>query len=46
MQRATQHDGRFGAEAQHKFLGFRENGCRYFNILGPYGERPECCQIL
>lgn len=28
------------------FLNFWENGIRYFNILGPDGERLEFCQIL
>lgn len=28
------------------FLNFWENGCRYFNILGPDSERLEFCQIL
>lgn len=28
------------------FLPFWENGCKYFNILGPGGERLEFCQIL
>jgi catechol 2,3-dioxygenase-like lactoylglutathione lyase family enzyme len=33
-------------EAQPQFLNFWERGCRYFNILGPDGERLEFCQIL
>jgi catechol 2,3-dioxygenase-like lactoylglutathione lyase family enzyme len=28
------------------FLPFWENGCKYFNITGPYGERLEFNQIL
>jgi lactoylglutathione lyase len=28
------------------FLSFWENGCKYFNILGPDGERLEFNQIL
>ena len=28
------------------FLNFWEKGCKYFNILGPDGERLEFCQIL
>jgi hypothetical protein len=28
------------------YLPFWENGCKYFNILGPDGERLEFCQIL
>ena len=28
------------------FLPFWQNGCRYFNILGPNGERLEFNQIL
>ncbi|MEZ5103366.1 MAG: VOC family protein [Draconibacterium sp.] len=28
------------------FLNFWENGCKYFNILGPDKERLEFCQIL
>jgi len=33
-------------ETQPMFLNFWEKGCRYFNILGPDGERLEFCQIL
>ena len=33
-------------EAQPVFLNFWEKGCRYFNMLGPDGERLEFCQIL
>lgn len=33
-------------EAQPTFLNFWANGCRYFNIAGPDGERLEFCQIL
>ena len=33
-------------EAQPMFLNFWEKGCRYFNMLGPDGERLEFCQIL
>jgi catechol 2,3-dioxygenase-like lactoylglutathione lyase family enzyme len=28
------------------YLAFWEKGCKYFNILGPGGERLEFCQIL
>ena len=28
------------------FLSFRKNGCKYFNIIGPDGERLEFNQIL
>ena len=28
------------------YLNFWENGCKYFYILGPDGERLEFCQIL
>jgi catechol 2,3-dioxygenase-like lactoylglutathione lyase family enzyme len=28
------------------FLSFWKNGCKYFNITGPYGERLEFNQIL
>ena len=28
------------------YLPFWEKGCKYFNILGPGGERLEFCQIL
>ncbi len=28
------------------FLAFWQNGCKYFNITGPDGERLEFCQIL
>lgn len=28
------------------FLNFWDKGCKYFNILGPDGERLEFCQIL
>lgn len=33
-------------EPQPNFLSFWANGCRYFNIAGPDGERLEFCQIL
>lgn len=33
-------------EAQPMFLNFWERGCRFFNMLGPDGERLEFCQIL
>lgn len=33
-------------EAQPMFLNFWEKGCRFFNTLGPDGERLEFCQIL
>lgn len=33
-------------EAQPVFLPFWKNGCRYFNITGPDGERLEFNQIL
>lgn len=33
-------------EEQPVFLPFWENGCKYFNILGPNGERLEFNQIL
>jgi hypothetical protein len=33
-------------EEQPVFLPFWEKGCRYFNILGPDGERLEFNQIL
>ena len=33
-------------EPQPVFLAFWEKGCRYFNILGPDGERLEFNQIL
>lgn len=33
-------------EEQPVFLPFWEHGCRYFNILGPDGERLEFNQIL
>jgi len=33
-------------EEQPIFLPFWENGCKYFNILGPDGERLEFNQIL
>ncbi len=33
-------------EAQPLFLNFWARGCRYFNVLGPDGERLEFCQIL
>jgi len=33
-------------EDSPEFLNFWEKGCRYFNILGPDGERLEFCQIL
>lgn len=28
------------------YLNFWEKGCKYFNVLGPDGERLEFCQIL
>jgi len=33
-------------EAEPVFLAFWKNGCKYFNILGPDGERLEFNQIL
>lgn len=33
-------------EEEPVFLSFWENGCKYFNILGPDGERLEFNQIL
>jgi lactoylglutathione lyase len=33
-------------EAEPVFLAFWEKGCRYFNMLGPDGERLEFNQIL
>lgn len=33
-------------EAAPTFLNFWANGCRFFNIAGPDGERLEFCQIL
>lgn len=33
-------------EVSPVFLSFWKNGCRYFNIEGPDGERLEFCQIL
>ena len=33
-------------EEQPVFLPFWSNGCKYFNILGPDGERLEFNQIL
>ena len=33
-------------EDQPVFLNFWKNGCKYFNIAGPDGERLEFCQIL
>jgi lactoylglutathione lyase len=33
-------------EDSPEFLNFWEKGCRYFNVLGPDGERLEFCQIL
>ncbi len=33
-------------EAEPVTLGFWERGCRYFNVLGPDGERLEFNQIL
>jgi catechol 2,3-dioxygenase-like lactoylglutathione lyase family enzyme len=33
-------------EPQPMFLNFWERGCRFFNMLGPDGERLEFCQIL
>ena len=33
-------------EDSPEYLNFWEKGCRYFNILGPDGERLEFCQIL
>ena len=34
------------AEEQPVFLPFWKNGCKYFNIIGPDGERLEFCQVL
>lgn len=33
-------------EAEPKFLQFWKNGCKYFNITGPDGERLEFNQLL
>jgi catechol 2,3-dioxygenase-like lactoylglutathione lyase family enzyme len=33
-------------EAAPVFLPFWKNGCKYFYILGPDGERLEFCQVL
>lgn len=33
-------------EEKPKFLNFWDNGCRYFNVLGPDNERLEFCEIL
>ena len=33
-------------EAEPVFLPFWKNGCKYFNVLGPDGERLEFNQIL
>jgi 4-hydroxyphenylpyruvate dioxygenase-like putative hemolysin len=33
-------------ESEPVFLSFWENGCKYFNITGPDGERLEFNQIL
>ena len=33
-------------EDSPEFLNFWKKGCKYFNILGPDGERLEFCQIL
>jgi len=33
-------------EEKPVYLAFWEKGCKYFNILGPGGERLEFCQIL
>ena len=33
-------------ESEPQFLAFWERGCKYFNILGPDGERLEFNQIL
>lgn len=33
-------------ENEPVYLAFWEKGCKYFNILGPGGERLEFCQIL
>ncbi len=33
-------------EDQPAFIDFWKSGCKYFNILGPDGERLEFCQIL
>lgn len=41
-----QREGFAIVEAQPMFLNFWERGCRYFNVLGPDGERLEFCQIL
>lgn len=34
------------AEAAPVFLNFWQNGCKYFNIIGPDGERLEFNQVL
>jgi len=34
------------AEEQPVYLGFWEKGCKYFNVIGPDGERLEFNQIL
>ncbi len=34
------------AEAAPVFLNFWKNGCKYFNIIGPDGERLEFNQVL
>ncbi|AWM32857.1 hypothetical protein DDQ68_08725 [Hymenobacter nivis] len=33
-------------EDQPVFLNFWARGCKFFNLLGPDGERLEFCQIL
>lgn len=44
---AALKDASFGIiEEEPVFLPFWQNGCKYFNILGPDGERLEFNQIL
>ena len=44
---SAMNDARFQViEKQPVFLPFWANGCKYFNILGPDGERLEFNQIL
>jgi lactoylglutathione lyase len=33
-------------EEKPRFLNYWDNGCRYFNVLGPDNERLEFCEIL
>jgi len=40
------NEGFFILEGEPVFLPFWKNGCRYFNITGPDGERIEFNQIL